>query len=60
VLAGLRSAHGYLQHRVADELHLKHTPVLSFIYDETTERAARVRELIDATAIEGGDDERRP
>jgi ribosome-binding factor A len=47
-LAGLRSAHGYLQHRLADELHLKRTPVLSFLYDDTTERALRVGELIDA------------
>jgi ribosome-binding factor A len=47
-LAGLRSAHGYLQHRVAVELQLKHTPVLSFLYDETTDRALRVGELLDA------------
>jgi len=48
MLDGLRSAHGYLQHRVAEELHLKHTPVLEFVYDETPERAERVGELIDA------------
>jgi ribosome-binding factor A len=30
---GLRSAHGYLQRRVASELTLKHTPALSFEYD---------------------------
>jgi ribosome-binding factor A len=57
-LAGLRSAHGYLQHRLADELHLKHTPVLTFLYDETAERAVRLGELIDAAggppAGEGG------
>lgn len=55
-LEGLRSAHGYLQHRIADELALKHTPVLSFIYDETTERAARVGELIDAAVSAAGED----
>ncbi len=46
-LEGLRSAHGFLQHRLATELHLKRTPVLSFVYDETAENAVRVGELID-------------
>jgi ribosome-binding factor A len=45
-LDGLRSAHGYLQRRVADELHLKHTPTLDFAYDDTAERAMRVDELL--------------
>jgi ribosome-binding factor A len=57
-LEGLRSAHGYLQHRVADELHLKHTPVLSFVYDDTPERALRLGELIDAGAGSGEEEER--
>src|SRR3979411_3232005 len=34
-LEGLRSAHGFLQRRVAAELTLKHTPTLSFEYDES-------------------------
>ena len=34
-LAGLRSAHGYMQRRVASELRLKRTPTLDFIYDDT-------------------------
>ena len=38
-LDGLRSAHGFLQRRVADELHLKHTPTLDFVYDDTLDRA---------------------
>jgi ribosome-binding factor A len=46
-LDGLRSAHGFLQRRVASELRLKHTPTLTFEYDDTTERAMRVTELID-------------
>ena len=44
---GLESAHGYLQGRIAQELHLKHTPELRFLYDETTDRAMRVGELIE-------------
>jgi ribosome-binding factor A len=47
-LAGLRSAHGYLQGRVARELTLKRTPTLEFAYDDTTDRALRVDALIDA------------
>ena len=47
-LDGLRSAHGYLQGRVGDELHLKHTPELRFLYDDTAERAARLEQLIAA------------
>jgi ribosome-binding factor A len=45
-LDGLHSAHGFLQARVAGELHLKRTPTLEFSYDETTDRAMRVEELI--------------
>jgi ribosome-binding factor A len=46
-LAGLRSAHGFLQARLARELRLKRTPMLEFLYDDTTERALRVHALID-------------
>jgi ribosome-binding factor A len=49
-LDGLRSAHGYLQRRVADELHLKHTPTLDFAYDDTAERAMRIDALLDREA----------
>ena len=46
-LEGLRSAHGFLQGRLAAELRLKRTPTLEFTYDETTDRALRVDALID-------------
>jgi ribosome-binding factor A len=46
-LEGLRSAHGYLQSRLAGELRLKRTPSLEFVYDETTDRAMRVDSLLD-------------
>src|SRR5215210_6569689 len=45
-LAGLRSAHGFLQRRVATELRLKHTPTLEFRHDDSVERGMRVTELI--------------
>jgi ribosome-binding factor A len=49
-LDGLRSAHGYLQRRVADELRLKHTPTLEFVYDDTADRGQRIDELLDREA----------
>ena len=49
-LKALDSAHGYLQRRVAEELRLKHTPTLEFVYDDTTDRALRIDELIDREA----------
>jgi ribosome-binding factor A len=49
-LDGLRSAHGYLQRRVADELRLKHTPTLDFVYDDTVDRGQRIEELLDREA----------
>jgi ribosome-binding factor A len=44
---GLDSAHGFLQRRIAAELRLKRTPTLEFAYDDTTDRALRVDELVD-------------
>jgi ribosome-binding factor A len=44
---GLDSAHGFLQRRVAGELRLKRTPTLEFAYDDTTDRALRVEEILD-------------
>ena len=49
-LEGLRSAHGFLQGRVAGELRLKRTPELRFELDETARRAARLEQLIDEEA----------
>lgn len=46
-MSGLQSAHGYLQRRVASELHLKRTPTLTFAYDDTTDRALRVDALLE-------------
>jgi ribosome-binding factor A len=46
-LAGLRSAHGFLQRRVAAELRLKHTPTLDFAFDASVQRGMRITELLD-------------
>jgi ribosome-binding factor A len=45
-LAGLRSAHGFLQRRVASELRIKHTPTLDFVYDDSLDRSLRISELL--------------
>jgi ribosome-binding factor A len=45
-LAGLRSAHGLLQRRIATELRLRRTPTLEFQYDPTTDRALRIDALL--------------
>jgi ribosome-binding factor A len=49
-LEGLRSAHGYLQGVIARQLTLKHTPALTFEYDESIDRGMRISELLDKTA----------
>jgi ribosome-binding factor A len=46
-LAGLRSAQGFLQRHLARELALKHTPTLTFAYDESVDRGMRISELLD-------------
>ena len=51
-LAALRSAHGVLQSAINSELRLKRTPALTFSYDESIERAARISEMLN-----DGDDE---
>jgi ribosome-binding factor A len=54
-LDGLQSAHGLLQRRLGTDLRLKRTPTLTFVYDDTTDRAMRVEELLDRTAGQGGE-----
>lgn len=46
-LAGLRASHGLLQRAVAQQVKLRNTPQLQFSYDETTDTAMRITELLD-------------
>jgi ribosome-binding factor A len=48
-LAGLESAHGFLQRRLAAELRLKHTPTLSFEHDPSIDRGMRITELLEGS-----------
>jgi len=46
-LQALRSSHGVIQSCVAQEVRLKRTPHLEFIYDDTTDKALRISGIID-------------
>lgn len=47
-LAGLSSSHGKLQAAIAREVRIKHTPTLTFHYDESLERGVRLAQLLEA------------
>jgi ribosome-binding factor A len=57
-LAGLRHSRGFLQAQINTELHMKRTPHLDFVYDTTSERAARLSRLIDESVREAEEDDR--
>ncbi len=45
VLAGFKSAAGYLRHELGRRLELRYTPELRFIYDESFDRAAALNRI---------------
>lgn len=45
VLAGFKSAAGYLRHELGHRLELRYTPELRFIYDESFDRAAALNRI---------------
>jgi len=49
-LEGLTASHGFLQARVNAELHMKRTPRLQFVHDDSVERGMRISALIDKAA----------
>jgi ribosome-binding factor A len=54
VLAGLRSASGFLRSEVGKRLGLRYTPRLDFVFDESIDRAAKLTELIDKSVKQEG------
>ena len=46
MLAGFNKASGFLRRELASHLKLKYTPQLSFHYDDSIERGARLLDLI--------------
>jgi ribosome-binding factor A len=47
-MKALRASRGVLQAAISSELTLKRTPTLSFHYDDTAERAARLTRMLDS------------
>ncbi len=45
---GLRAARGVIQRALGAQLQIKRTPTLSFVYDESVERADRLNRLMDS------------
>jgi ribosome-binding factor A len=45
-LAGLRSSHGVVQAQIGRETRMKHTPTLTFHYDDTIEKGDRISRLL--------------
>ena len=45
-LDGLRASHGFLQSKVNEELRMKRTPKLEFVYDESVDQSLRISELL--------------
>jgi ribosome-binding factor A len=46
-MVGLQSASGFLQSRVGSALRLKHTPTITFDYDDSIDHGMRITELLD-------------
>jgi ribosome-binding factor A len=43
---GLERAKGYIQREIGKRIRLKHTPEITFKYDHTIEKAARIEQLL--------------
>jgi ribosome-binding factor A len=52
-LEGLRHARPYLQRLIADELKIKRTPTLEFVYDESVDQGMRIQAILRSS---GGSD----
>ncbi len=51
-MEGLEASHGFLQAQLNEELHMKRTPRLEFVYDDSVDRGMRITELLDREAPE--------
>src|ERR1051325_1272039 len=47
VLAGLKSASGFIRGRVGRELKLRYVPSIEFVYDDSEDEARRIDALLD-------------
>jgi len=46
VLAGLKSATGFIRSKVGKQLNLRFVPTIEFVYDETEDEAQRIEGLL--------------
>ena len=53
LMRGLERATGFLRRELGQRLQIRYTPELKFLWDETTERAQRVEELLEEIRHEG-------
>jgi ribosome-binding factor A len=49
-IEGLQAASPFLQRLIGDELHLKRTPTLEFVYDASIDQGMRIQALLKAGA----------
>jgi ribosome-binding factor A len=52
-LEGLRAARAFLQRLISDELDLRRTPTLDFVYDVTIDRGMHIQALLKSSGAEG-------
>ena len=52
-MQGLQAARPFLQHLISEELDLKRTPVLEFLYDGTIDRGMRIQAILRSSGGEG-------
>jgi len=50
-LEGLRAARPYLQKLINDELDLKRTPTLEFVYDVSVDQGMRIQAMLKASGV---------
>ena len=48
-MEGLRAAGPFLQRLINDELHLKRTPTLEFVYDTTVDQGMRIQVILQSS-----------
>ena len=51
-LEGLRAARPYLQRLINEELTLKRTPTLEFVYDASVDQGMRIQALLKASGVD--------
>jgi len=59
ILSALASASGFFRNELARRLRLRRIPELSFEWDDSIERAARLLELIDQVSVNSTHDQNR-